>query len=214
MDDWYRSLSILGVSNVTAITFCSADDSWINVQLVFETPILAKRKFGDGSNWYTLPKLNSSNILLQFPDLRKLVTYLSESLTDPRLSVDCDLTISKHLNFVFSKTVLVREYKAIAEQFSQVLQLIAEECELIGQDNLAKGRIIETTHASAQMLKVDNSEGRWQFNVAALSQPYESVHPDEYWGQGDYSGNPVSGLQRYPWMPEDISEGDAIYKHL
>jgi hypothetical protein len=205
-DDWYGAISTLGTEHVSTTTFSSTDEEWINVKLTFKSPVLSKKKILNGYFSYTLTKINSPNILLEHSILRKNVTYLSERVSYPALTETYDLEISKDLNFVFRADVLVNSHKEIAAEFAAALRMVTGECELLSKDNLARGRLAEPAEATAYWSKPEGKEGRWHFTYTELSQIYKLNDPVEYWGQQSSAGDIVAGIQRYPWMPEDISD--------
>ncbi len=208
-DDWYRSLSTLGTDQINTVPFYSKDESWINVKLRFNTPILSKTSYAENFYSFVLTKINTPNILLNHDVLTKYITYLSESLNYPQLSIDYDFIITKDLNFVFRKDVLEANYRAVADEFREVLTKIAEECELLRQDNLARGSLVETATASSSW-DAEGESGKWFHYYSELRQEYQPSHPDEYWGQHQFTADVVAGCTRYPWMPEDISQREGL----
>jgi hypothetical protein len=209
--DWYRAISTLGTAHISTTPFFSADETWVSVALTFKTPMLSKRRYGETYFSYKLAKLNSANVLLGHSVLRKHVTCLTETVSYPSLSKEYDITISKDLYFVFRKDVLENSHKEISEDFAAFLRTAAEECELLVQDNLARGKMMETADVTAYWSKPPDKEGRWIFGYEELRQVYKSNDPDEYWGQRIYASDIVSGVKRYPWMPEDISDEEFPY---
>jgi hypothetical protein len=212
--DWYASISTLGTSQISTTPFYSSDESWINLQLSFASPVLSQRKYGESYFEYTVGKINSPNILLQHNNLRTHVTYVSETALYPSLTKEFVLKVSKQLNFVFRKDQLATAHSAIAADFAAVLRRVAEECDLLAQDSLARGSIVETTTASAYFMKpkVKDEPGRWQYNYNEVLQPYQSQHPDEYWGQHIATIDVVAGLERYPWMPATVSQDEDLFE--
>src|SRR5205807_6325943 len=111
--------STLGTEHVSTTLFCSPDEKWINVKWTFKSPMLSKQKVLNDYFTYTLAKVNSSHVLRERPILRKHVTYLSEHANYPKLSKEWDLAVSKDLNFVFRKDVLVRNHAEIAGEVAE-----------------------------------------------------------------------------------------------
>lgn len=211
-DQWYKSLSVLGTDHITTIPFHSKDECWVNVKLRFETPTLSKELYGGTYIQYMMAKINTSNIINLHPELTKNVTCVRESITYPVLSEERDLKLSKEMHFVFKKDILEKNYGAIASEFAEVLAKVSEECELLNQDNLARGRLVETASVTAWWQQgEEGKDGAWKFNYKDLWQPYQPEHPDEYWGQLQYTTDVVASCTRYPWMPEDISNSDWFF---
>lgn len=207
-EPWYQSISVIGTKDINTTLYYSANEDWVNVQLVFRTPILDTSKFGDTYYTYRLGKLNSPALLLTHPTLCKHVTCLTERLSYPYFKDNDKLAISKSLNFIFLKSVLAANAGEIARVFSDVALKVTEECDLLSQDNLARGSLIEPASGNSWWRKKpDRNEGEWMHSCAELSRPYVSADPDEYWGeQVMFSNDIVGGCPRYPWMPEDISK--------
>ncbi len=209
-EPWYNSLSTLGTDQITTVLFYSSDESWINVKLKFETPILSKEQFTEIYYYFKLAKINTPNILLGYDEITKNVTYLSESITAPVFTENQDIKVTKTLNFVFKKDILVEKYEAIAGEFGAVLRKVDEECNLLLQDNLARGSLVEPATVTSWWYEREGHEGRWNHIYSDLLQLYQPNHPDEYWGQHQFISDVVAGCRRYPWMPEDISQMEGL----
>jgi hypothetical protein len=211
IDEWYKSISTLGTDLITTAPFYSADECWVNIKLKFDTPILSKSQIIEKKFYsFTVAKINTSNILRKHNVLTRYVTYVSEDVSYPVLSEKYDLQVSKDLNFVFRKDILVENNKAIADEFKEVLTKITEECDLLRQDSLARGSIIETAEGNSFVLEREG-ESKWRHNYSGLLQAYQPNDPDEYWGQEQSASDIVAGCSRYPWMPGDISEKGGYF---
>jgi hypothetical protein len=210
-DSWYESIRTLGTEQIATASFHSADEQWVNIKLSFTAPQLEKQRFGQTYFDYSMTKLNTAAIVVSHELLRRYVTYITEWLNYPQLTKEFDLVVKKDVNVVFKKEVLVANSEVIAKELSAVLGRIAEECDLLRRDNLARGEFIEVVRAWAYWSEPEGAEGSWKFNTSALLQSYESTHPDEYWGQSQFSGDVIGGLRRYPWMPADISQADDLW---
>lgn len=205
-EQWYKLLSTLGTAQITTTPYYSENESWVNVQLSFKTPILNKKTYSDDFLVFEVAKVNTAAILSKTGVIRETVTYISENLDSPSLTDSFDLELKKDLNFVFRKDVLTNNASAVAEDFSTLLHTISEECELLQQDALARGQIVEPSSGfSWWQAETEGQKARWHHNYEKLLRPYQPDDPDEYWGQKSFSGDIVAALHRYPWMPETIS---------
>lgn len=213
-DEWYKALSVLGSQQITTTPYYSADECWINVKLTFNSPVLRKEKYSDEYCTYKILKINSPHILTEHPELTQHLTYLSESLAAPKLNNALDLQIAKDLNFIFRGDQLKSKHAEIAKAISDILREIAAECELLLQDNLARGKIVESADGWSFFQKPKDGEGSWRHTYHELTEPYESKHPDEYWGQNIYASDIVAARPRYPWMPQDISHPEGAFDWL
>ena len=204
-EEWYKSISTLGTEQTNTILYYSENEHWVCVKLHFTSPIFTKQSHGDAMHSYTLGKINTPNILILQKELSKLITYVSEKLNYPVLSEIYDMEVSKDINLVFRKDVLIDNYETISTEIKEILSIINDECELLRQDNLARGKLVESAQTWAIWSKSDGEEGKWTYYYDQLEQKYLPTHPDEYWGQLASSNDVVAGCHRYPWMPADIS---------
>lgn len=208
-DDWYRSVSTLGTENINTIPYYSKNEEWVCIVPKFAVPTLEKRSYGGDFFSYSMVKLNTPKILNERPNLSKNLTYISEYTNYPTLSDDFEMEIEKDIRLVFRKDILIDNHEIISAEIRDTLALVAEECELLQKDNLARGKIVETARTTAIWQATDGKEGRWHFQYGNLEQAYLSEHPDEYWGQLAGNTDVVAGSHRYPWMPEDISTPES-----
>lgn len=211
-DQWYKSLSVLGTDYITTTPYHSSDECWVNVRLRFTSPTFNKESFWQNHYQFKLAKFNTSNILNFHNALTKNVTCLTESINYPILTQELDIKVMKDLNFVFKKSVLEQNYEIIAQEFTDILTKVTQECDLLNQDNLARGQLVETAVISTWWQnEEEGKKGEWKFNYNNLWQPYRPDHPDEYWGQLQYTNDVVAACNRYPWMPEDISSLNSFF---
>ena len=209
-DEWYKEISTLGTELINIEPFFSSDELWINIKLKFSIPILKNEKIGENFYSFTLAKINTPNILKEHNELSKFVTYISENVSSPALNEDFDINISKDLHVVFRKDILSQNYEAISTEIKDLLIKISEECDLLQQDNLARGKLVEPTPCSSWWYQPEGQDGSWQHHYTGLNQAYEPHHPVEYWGQHQFTSDVVAGSKRYPWMPADISQVEGF----
>jgi len=146
-----------------------------------------------------------SNILIEQNELAKYVTYVKEHVHHPLLENNFDLTITKNINLVFRKDIILDHHQLISEQIKETLNTITDEIDLLKQDNLARGKLVESVQTMAWLYETEGQDGKWNYHYDKLEQKYLSHHPDEYWGQLLSTSDVVAGCRRYPWMPADIS---------
>ena len=142
------------------------------------------------------------------------MTYVSEYVNYPIfLTEEFDIEISKDINIVFRKDVLIENYESISDQIKQALHKISEEYDLLAQDNLARGGLVESARVIAWWTapSAEGEKGKWNHEYQSLWQQYETEHPDEYWGKHQHASDVVGGIQRYPWMPADISQLESWF---
>ena len=118
--------------------------------------------------------------------------------------------VSKQLSLIFSKNAILEHHQEIADQIRDVLVKIETETELVQQDNLARGELIELAGISASLQKGEKSEW-WSTNTDNLKCRFGEYDPPEYWGNiGLFESDFIAGSIRYPWMPSDISKEDEV----
>ena len=112
------------------------------------------------------------------------------------------------MNFIFRLSVLQAYHKEIKEDLKNLVSQIWEETELITQDNLAGGKLVEPVSAMA-----NNIEGTdyWHFDTRPLEVPVAPDDPPEYWGEVNSIGDFISGAYVYPWMQAHVSEGELPF---
>ena len=203
--DWYRALGTLGTDHLSVVPHSSGDEEWLDVRVNFSSPQLESNQWGDDFYAYTVGNLVTPNILLRYEGLRAHVTYVTENLLHPQLNSNFDIEVVKQLGIVFQKSVLERNLDEVVESMRQAFLSIAGECDLLKQDNLARGSLVEPAQCHALVVR-DGDEPRWKFMTDRLLKAYEPAHPDEYWGAKQYVTDVVGGSRRYPWMPEDVSQ--------
>lgn len=208
-DEWYKSISTLGTEQTSTTPYYSENEEWVCVLLKCSSPILEKQQYGETLFTYSHAKINTPNILAEREELSKYVTYASENVNYPTLIDKMDMKIEKDIRLVFSKNILLEHHETISRELKEVLATINDECELLLQDNLARGKMVESVKTMAWWTKSEDGDGEWNFSYDTLEQKYLSNHPDEYWGQLASIADVVAGCYRYPWMPADISSPET-----
>lgn len=210
--DWYDSIKTLGTDYVTIIPHMSSDGAWLNIKFIFSLPQFDKNHVSTNFFTFVLGNLNTPGILLNHPQFTNFVTYVNERVTYPSLTDDFDILVSKEVSAVFLRSAFEANHAAVAAELKSILSKISDECDMLSQDTLAKGDIVEAATLTAYFFTPSGeSEGRWQYTHEALAKGYEPRHPDEYWGTQQYVNDIVGGARRYPWMPVDISEQESFF---
>ena len=204
-DDWHEAVKTLGTERVSIIPHTSRDEEWVDIRLTFTAPTLSKAGIGEDFYIYGMANLNTPNILGCNSDLTDYITYLTEWVTTPQLTEAFDFRVSKQVSLVFSSKILQEHSLKIATGIKQVLSSISDECDLLLQDNLARGNYIESASCNSYFNESEGKEGRWVHQYDEMWKGYDPKHPEEYWGSRQYVSDVVAGARRYPWMPEDIS---------
>ena len=95
----------------------------------------------------------------------------SEKVGPPGTANGLNVFIIKSLNFVFRKDVLVANSETVAAEFKNALLRVNEECNLLQQDHLARGKIVEAVSVSSTLEKPEGQNARWYTYIEDLWQP-------------------------------------------
>lgn len=211
-ESWYKAVSTIGSDSVFIGLLYSHDEKWINIQLQFRSTIIDKRIYGQQFYSYRLTRLISPSVLTEYPNLTKFLICSTESVTYPTIDDKFDLRVSKTTNLIFRLDVFISHAEEITEELRQVVQKISEEVSLLTNDNLARGKLVDSVEASAYWSENAGNNGRWQFRYTDMACAYKSDDPFEYWGDiGLWGEDVIAAAPRYPWMPSKISEDDIPF---
>ncbi|RQR78700.1 hypothetical protein DIE12_03330 [Burkholderia sp. Bp9015] len=89
---------------------------------------------------------------------------------------------------------------------------VEAETELIQQDGLARGDLVEAKNISAVLRDSTSGNSYWSFNTESLTASVVDIDEVEYWGQrSHYTTDFISSTSRYPWMPSSVSEEEIPF---
>jgi len=206
-ESWYKDMKTLGTEQCTLYFYQSADEKWARIIMRYSCPIINTRHYWRRHITYDVLTIKSSSILTKYQTLRRDITYLSEYIPYVEFDEKSGPNFCKHIAMVFSRKMLNNNYGEIMADLKGILQTITEETDLIKQDNLARGNLVHSVSAHAS---ADEKEGKLNWRVDSESLETQVIHsdPTEYWGELGYfvAGDFIAGTNRYPWMPEKISE--------
>jgi hypothetical protein len=132
------------------------------------------------------------------------VIFVSEDVPYCLFDGEGTPNVSKVIQFTFSRQTLRDEFSNLKEEFESVLSRIADEIELIRDDNLAQGAFVRIAGVTAT--KKDSSD-YWDVDTDRLNSSVTNDDPPEYWpGKPDWGTNFITDTNSYPWMPVDISK--------
>ncbi|MCK4307822.1 hypothetical protein KAW50_06330 [candidate division WOR-3 bacterium] len=208
-ESWYKELNTVGTDNCTLSFFQSNDEQWIKINIKYNCPIISKSRLWSHHISYRVLNIISSNILTKYPLLASLLIYLSESNPSSYIEIkeDYSTDFRKNISLVFSKRILSKNYRKVKTQIAKLLEKISEETDLITQDNLARGEIVELINTDANFRKTEKENGYWWIGSADFLCDIREDDPPEYWGDFYLSTRDfVAGTNKYPWMPTTISK--------
>lgn len=207
--DWYKELSVIGNDVATASLFYSKDEKWVNIKIEYKAALISKKKITETFYMYQVANLVTPNILNIFDDIKNSCIYISERPNYPSLDKDFNLIASKSASIIFSMDCIEKHYKEISSDMRTLIAAVSDEVGLLLDDNLARGKLVNSVSCTAswKITDKDSGKGFWNYSYGSMDCPYESNHPDEYWGHFNWYAehNIVTEINRYPWMPADIS---------
>ncbi len=206
-EDWYKELRTLGTDYCTLSFLQSIDEQWIKISIEYNCPIIAWDVRSTSYRFYKVLSIVSSAILKEYPLLSNLITYLTEYV--PYTGMDEKTKMPqfvKVIELILSHKILREHFKDLRAQVEEVLLSTSKESELIKQDNLAKGKIVQAFQVTASL-----REGNyWDIAYDNLTCEVSADDPPEFWGSsGSFSwlgADFVSKTSKYPWMPSKVSE--------
>ncbi|EQB63114.1 MAG: hypothetical protein RBG1_1C00001G0693 [candidate division Zixibacteria bacterium RBG-1] len=210
-EDWYTEIRGLDTDNCTLSFSQSVDEQWVKINIQYKCPCIKTKMWGNYSMLSSVLNIKSPAILKEFPKLCNLIIFLSESVSSD-MGEGLVLDIRKEVQVVLSRQVLNDHYIEIKNQIKEVLLTISQQTQLITQDNLAKGKIVEVGSATATRGKSGEYED-WHISTDSLALPVKEDDPPEYWGNFSLlSMHFISGTDKYPWMPVAVCpEYDVLF---
>ncbi len=205
--EWYKELSTLGTQQCQFLLNQSQNKSWIKLTLQFRYSALNEP--GENPSHYAaydVLTLESPETLKKFSNIRQNVSILAENVYSPGWQAKPGLSFGKDLLFTFGVKVLEENYNKIKSDFEELLSQIAREVELIDEDHLARGELIQLVEINAWE-KERKTKSYWRFDLSAMSRPVKADDPAEYWGNIDMPlKNLITEAEKFPWMPVAISK--------
>jgi hypothetical protein len=210
-EDWYVNLSKLKAKRCGLAFHQSGREDWIRLLLTFKAEIVTQQAYGDDWWSYKLLSVVTPSIPKNYSNVRKFCTYVGEYVpyaTTPVGSTDHP-DYSKHISIVFKRSILVSNFQDIQADMTAILAKIDEEGDLLQQDHLARGQLVETQHASRN-LKTTEKGQRWWDSTSNLERPFREDDPTEYWGDittGPFTSSDfITAAAQYPWMTTRVAQ--------
>jgi hypothetical protein len=212
-DTWYKQLKTLGTDHCTLSFHQSKDEQWVRLYLWYDCPVLKKNVMFKGYVSYTVLTLRSSAVLTKYDAVRRDITYLREFVHFPRMLEDYNAQFQKSLSFVLARKVVAEHHEELKTDLEALLLTISKETDLIKQDNLARGEIVQSVATSASGKEQEGGDVLWKWQRNHLETPVQEGDPTEYWGALNFYGweDFIGGTSQYPWMPESISQEELPF---
>lgn len=209
---WYKELKTIGNDRFKTSIFASPDQEWIRLELDYSIPVLKKLVYTDDYISYRVGNLRTAQLLTKYPALREACIYLSENPLFGRVDDEQNFSSSKSVSFVFNKLSLSQRLADIVAAVRDVAVEVEKETDLILQDNLARGELIEPQGASATTRTGSGGKKYWMLSLDNLNTSPLEIEHVEYWGQRwNFATDFISSVHHYPWMPSSISTDELPF---
>jgi len=181
------------------------------ISFLYNCPVIG----GRGSRHYRSDRalsIKTSSILKLFPILQGSLVFLAEELKHPVMKENGP-KFDKQFKMLFSQELLSRKYKEIKTEIENVLLKISEETNLLEDDNLARGELVQGVTIRSQWKKrEDKDTGWWSFDHDSLLCEVSEDDPPEYWGRLGYiEKDYVTSTEDYPWMSVNVSKSNIPF---
>jgi len=201
-DQWYRDLRSLGTDLCGIDFYQSTAGEWIEIVTRYNCPIISHDSIRK-SHFFKLLTINGPHILERHTSLAKLVIYMSERVDGTIVDRNGQAEFGKRVATVLNIDTLRENYHEIKTELEGLLVTVSEETELIRQDNLAEGKLIDMATARATIK--DGEESGWA-DVSGLKSPVHESSPPEWWGEIPFvTRHFLSDTPIYPWMETDVA---------
>ncbi|WP_146185119.1 Swt1 family HEPN domain-containing protein [Flavobacterium pallidum] len=200
-EDWYKELTLLKHQEIQLNYKQSKNEEFIKFLIDFEPPKLSEE---DGFLGYTVRTLNlkTDNLLLNYPNLTKYVISCTERIPYGYTITPKSNKIIKQITLTISRNTLKGNYVKIKSELEKILLEVTNEIDLIKEDNLARGKLVEVVRCHYEKVEKYHSLKSTLFRTELTEQT-----PVEYWGNLNYiSKDFTTDTDKYPWMPVDVSE--------
>lgn len=205
-EQWYKELSTVGNDHCTLSFSQSADEKWVRITMKYNCPILSAHPFKDRFVAYRVLNLVSSSVLKHHTILAKYLTCLSERTHYPSMDKEFSANFHKEIILLFDRRMLSEHHSELKAEIETLLSQILRETALIKEDNLAKGKLIESVFTSAHSKKAPSGKVHWSFDIRPFICDVKEEDPPEFWGDfPTFVKDFVAGTHKYPWMPAPVS---------
>lgn len=108
-----------------------------------------------------------------------------------------------------SRECLQNDYPSIKNELENLFLQVTQEIDLIRDDNLARGKLIEVVNTTFEKETGNSLYSPRKKEIFKTILDEES--PVEFWGAINYaSDNYLTNTDKYPWMPTTISDDKEL----
>jgi len=203
-DSWYKKLNTIATTEeFYTKCFQSTDNSWIKINMNYKCPIIKRPE--KLNNWSRIVLLNckTSPIITNYENIKKNITYLTESINAS--SYDDNISVTKCSSLIFNKKTLSVEIDSIVSDIGLIIAKINDETDKVKSDQYVKGTFIESVDT---YLTKNESPFLQNFDIESkrLLEKLDENSEIEFWGNylTPYY-NFITDSNIYPWMNKEVS---------
>jgi len=205
-EKWYKELKAMGNDRLTTELFFSRDQNWVRLQLAYKVPTLKKTQYGTTYFMYSIGNIRTEKILSSYKAIRDNCLYVSESPVYGSLDGQFNVVANKNISIIFHRVALEKDFEIVADELRSVIEKIAAETDLVSQDSLARGELVEVKPASATLKQGQNDSSYWYVDLSEIKTSVVDVDEVEFWGErSHYESDFITATAHYPWMPSSVS---------
>lgn len=201
---WYKNLKMLSGPYFKLQFKQSEDAKWVRIDIAYECPIVSTPSKYATYQSYTILTINTPRILINSKAILPNVIFVSEQVPYTPIPSEGNPQFSKTVRLLFSNKTLTDHHVELKKELEELLGRITNESDLIKEDNLARGEIVQSINVTASR---DALESPWRLATHNLRSPSTDTDPSEYWAAPPYwAYHFVSTSESFPWMPVTISK--------
>lgn len=204
---WYKNLRTLSGSYVELEFNQSVDTKWVRLGIKYSCPTVSVY-LSERYRSYRVLSINTPLILIDSKTILPNVIFVTEQVPYVSMPAAGNPAFSKTVRLLFSADTITDKHEELKKELDELLERITNETDLIKEDNLARGDIVQWVTASATRDPVDRP---WQIDLRSLRSPSDNDDPSEYWSSPPFWGvDFVSNTDSFPWMPVKVAESDFL----
>ncbi|NRF70369.1 hypothetical protein HLB44_25495 [Aquincola sp. S2] len=211
--EWYKQIKPIGNPHFATNIFSSPDEKWIRIRVTQRCTVLRNHMYSDRDYLTSrVTTLRTAQVVKHFEKIRDACIFISDGHTSSEVRGDAPI-VQRSINIVFSEPTLTAKVIDISQSLKDMALQVEQETELVKQDNLARGELIEAKEVSASLQKAASFGNEyWVVDTRKLGTDLSEIDSVEYWGaMGDYGTDYVTEAEKYPWMPASISDEDVPF---
>ncbi|MDQ6531167.1 Swt1 family HEPN domain-containing protein [Flavobacterium sp. LHD-85] len=201
-ENWYKELKTVENLECSVNFRQSKNEEWVKLILTFYPPVLHREDFYGSQGLKTL-NIKVTQLLIKYKAFTNQTICVNEYVPNINSKDANSINPYKEIRFTFSRKNLEKNYAEIKLQLDEIILQISNEVDLITNDNLARGAMIEVVNTYVEK----NHSKLFSWDNSQFFTELDENSPVEYWGRLNYpTSSFVTDTEQYPWMPVTISE--------